>query len=245
VKASISISQPCHENWQGMTPTTNGRHCAACQKVVVDFTQKTDAELLAYLRQHRGGLCGRFNPAQLARPLHQPAAKSVWRTWLAAAAAVWGLREAASEMATAQRTGTGQHEVAPSTTPDAIAARSASVEAVAPNTICGKVTDRQTGDPMPGVTVLIKGTQIGVSTMDDGSFTLQVPAEAINDSLLVQFHSVGYITTERAVDATQARSEVHTAMALSNNELMGDLGVAFPWCSPRGWWWRVRNVFSR
>ncbi|HEX8428647.1 SusC/RagA family TonB-linked outer membrane protein [Hymenobacter sp.] len=62
--------------------------------------------------------------------------------------------------------------------------------------ISGKVTDRQTGEGLPGVTVLLKGTTNGVSTNSDGSFNLgNVPA---NGGTLV-FSSVGYISVERAL----------------------------------------------
>ncbi|MBD2723047.1 carboxypeptidase-like regulatory domain-containing protein [Hymenobacter armeniacus] len=103
---SIQIPQPCHESWDAMTPATQGRHCAACQKTVVDFTLKTDAEILAYLATAAGGpTCGRFAAGQLERPLQRavPAAPMArWRAWLAAAVAVWGVREAVGTSAQAQ-----------------------------------------------------------------------------------------------------------------------------------------------
>ncbi|MBD3169051.1 MAG: TonB-dependent receptor [candidate division Zixibacteria bacterium] len=39
--------------------------------------------------------------------------------------------------------------------------------------ITGTVTDRQTGEPLPGVTVLIKGTSIGAATDFDGFYRIQ------------------------------------------------------------------------
>ena len=81
-----------------MSPVANGRHRAACQKTVVDFTRKSDAEILAHLaRAANGPTCGRFVAGQLERPLQRtaPAAPTRWRVWLA----VWGLREASSPAA--------------------------------------------------------------------------------------------------------------------------------------------------
>ncbi len=89
-----------------MSPTAVGRHCAACAHPVVDFTMKTDAEILAYLAGAAGGrTCGRFAAGQLARPLQRavpvaPAAR--WRAWLAAAVVVWAVRETAGTEAQAQ-----------------------------------------------------------------------------------------------------------------------------------------------
>jgi len=61
--------------------------------------------------------------------------------------------------------------------------------------ISGRVTDQKTGEGLPGVTVLVKGTTNGVSTTADGGFTLTVPA--IGGTL--SFSSVGYITQERSI----------------------------------------------
>ena len=36
--------------------------------------------------------------------------------------------------------------------------------------LSGRVTDRSNGQGLPGVTVLVKGTTVGVSTNVDGSF---------------------------------------------------------------------------
>jgi TonB-linked SusC/RagA family outer membrane protein len=44
-------------------------------------------------------------------------------------------------------------------------------------TITGKVIDEQ-GTPLPGVTVIVQGTTVGMVTNVDGEYTLQVPADA-------------------------------------------------------------------
>jgi hypothetical protein len=83
---TIRIPTPCAESWAAMTPTGGGRHCAACQKTVVNFTQNTDAEILAYLAQATGRTCGRFRAGQLGQPrrLARQAGRSPhWQLWLA------------------------------------------------------------------------------------------------------------------------------------------------------------------
>ena len=103
---SLAIPQPCHESWAAMSPTAPGRHCAACAQTVVDFTLKTDAEILVYLAGAASGrTCGRFAAGQLERPLQRaipvaPAAR--WRAWLAAIAALWAVREGIGAEAKAQ-----------------------------------------------------------------------------------------------------------------------------------------------
>jgi hypothetical protein len=66
----LHIAQPCPESWAAMTPTSAGRHCAACQQTVVDFTLKTDAEIVAHLAQaSRADVCGRLRTDQVGRAL--------------------------------------------------------------------------------------------------------------------------------------------------------------------------------
>lgn len=60
--------------------------------------------------------------------------------------------------------------------------------------ISGNVTDRE-GLPLPGVTIIVKGTSIGTVTNMDGDFTLRVPANAET----LQFSFVGMRTQEIAL----------------------------------------------
>src|SRR4051812_19326280 len=58
----------------------------------------------------------------------------------------------------------------------------------------GKVLNEK-AEGMPGVSVLVKGTNNGVSTNQDGEFSLKVP----NRNTVLVFSSVGYQTQEMAV----------------------------------------------
>jgi len=60
--------------------------------------------------------------------------------------------------------------------------------ALAQQEITGTVTDAQTGETLPGANVSVPGTTVGTATGPDGTYSLQVPADA--DSLNYSF--VGY-----------------------------------------------------
>lgn len=64
---TISIPEPCSENWNYMTLTERGKFCAHCQKEVVDFSIKTDSEIANFIKQNKGNLCGRFIKSQLGK----------------------------------------------------------------------------------------------------------------------------------------------------------------------------------
>ncbi|MGC4104031.1 hypothetical protein [Ferruginibacter sp.] len=64
----ISIPQPCHEDWNAMTPNEQGRHCNVCVKTVVDFTSMSDEEVKHFfLHKKEEKVCGRFRGEQLQR----------------------------------------------------------------------------------------------------------------------------------------------------------------------------------
>ncbi len=64
----ITIPEPCHEDWNKMTPTEQGKFCAQCSKEVFDFTNASDEELYKKV-QAGASLCGRFKKDQLDREI--------------------------------------------------------------------------------------------------------------------------------------------------------------------------------
>ncbi|QMU27536.1 SusC/RagA family TonB-linked outer membrane protein [Adhaeribacter radiodurans] len=80
-----------------------------------------------------------------------------------------------------------------SPTPGLAAPKSNSITKVVTWTISGRVSSG-TGDPLPGVTVLLKGTSTGATTAPDGAYTLTVPESA--GTLVFSF--IGFATQEKA-----------------------------------------------
>ena len=62
-------------------------------------------------------------------------------------------------------------------------------------TITGTVTDLSTGETLPGVNILVKGTSIGTITDVEGNYRLTAP----DDAETLVFSSVGYTTEEVAI----------------------------------------------
>ncbi len=64
----ISINEPCHENWEGMTPNEKGAFCLSCQKNVVDFSNKSINQIKEFFRKKVSSesVCGRFDESQLS-----------------------------------------------------------------------------------------------------------------------------------------------------------------------------------
>jgi hypothetical protein len=63
---SIKVEKPCHEDWNKMKRGGQGKHCDQCNKVVIDFTNAKEEEILKYIRQNSGQrVCGYFRSDQL------------------------------------------------------------------------------------------------------------------------------------------------------------------------------------
>jgi TonB-linked outer membrane protein, SusC/RagA family len=62
----------------------------------------------------------------------------------------------------------------------------------------GKVTDASTGETLPGVSILVKGTNIGTTTNLNGAFSIKAP----KGSTLV-FSFIGYLSEEKTVENEQ------------------------------------------
>ncbi|PST83345.1 SusC/RagA family TonB-linked outer membrane protein [Pedobacter yulinensis] len=82
----------------------------------------------------------------------------------------------------------------------------------AQQTIRGKITDAETGEAIPGVSVVVKGTTSGVSSQPDGTYSIITSA---NGAVLV-FSSVGYLSQEIPAGT---RTQISVAMRSSNTEL--------------------------
>jgi TonB-dependent starch-binding outer membrane protein SusC len=115
-------------------------------------------------------------------------------------------------------------------------------------TVTGKVTDEKDGSPIPGVSVTVKGTNTGTTTLADGSFSLSVPSNA---KVLV-FSFVNYATQEVAIGSkasfavkllseekvlsevvvvaygTQQKKELTGSVAKVGGDKLKDLPVAGP-----------------
>ena len=62
----IAINEPCRENWDAMTPNTQGAFCKVCVKDVIDFSKKSLSEIKNYFADKESQkICGRFKEKQL------------------------------------------------------------------------------------------------------------------------------------------------------------------------------------
>jgi hypothetical protein len=162
---TISIKEPCTQNWNEMSPDNSGRFCASCQKTVVDFTKFSDEELIAYFQQQKTIICGRLTEKQLSIPMPQrPKRLTFWAVNKFAAAslvAALGL----SFKADAQVSIIPTHNISKREVNNAVQEK--------PTLINGIVKDEQ-GEGIPGASITVKNTNKGTVSDIDGRFQLEL-----------------------------------------------------------------------
>lgn len=67
--------------------------------------------------------------------------------------------------------------------------------------LTGTVNDAETGEGLPGVSVMFKGTSVGASTNVDGHFSIEIPDDGTTPTLV--FSLLGYLSKEVAVSGNQ------------------------------------------
>ncbi|WP_319502889.1 SusC/RagA family TonB-linked outer membrane protein [uncultured Draconibacterium sp.] len=87
-------------------------------------------------------------------------------------------------------------------------------------TISGTVTDSKTNESLPGVSIIIKGTTMGITSDFDGNYSLEVP-EA-NATLVFSF--VGY---EKQEIATEGKTTINVSLVSSTTDLDEVMVVAY------------------
>jgi len=236
----LHIPQPCSESWAATTPTAAGRHCAACQKTVIDFTQLSDAEILEQLaRAGTAGTCGQFRGSQLERPLKLLVAPAParWRTWLAAAVAIWGLREGMGLAANAQVRSEQRPTAVPAPTPEQLQLkRRDDYEGMAPatRTLRGVVLDATTGEVLPGVSVVLHGSTIATASNADGEFTLAIPTDMFSgEAPAIDFRYLGYLAqTKVLADFAFEQPLYKVALEADFKGMTGEVVVTSLWMRP-------------
>jgi TonB-dependent SusC/RagA subfamily outer membrane receptor len=204
-KLQLSIPEPCHENWQQMTPTDQGRFCNACAKEVIDFSTMTDMQVLNYFSNlTHEKVCGRALPEQLNRPISRPAEPKKRLFWYWNYFVMFFMFFAKGNSARAQGGIKPVTELSPVKIRGGMVAMSP-VKQQESRLITGKVTNKD-GNPVSFATIKIKGSSIGRTADANGNYSIKVhPGEILNIS------ASGYKETEVAVGTL---SSINTQLEL-------------------------------
>ncbi len=194
----LSIPEPCHEDWQQMTPTEQGRFCNACAKQVVDFSNMSDAQVLNYFSTVKNDkVCGRAYPDQLERAITMPAAPKKRLFWHWNYITMLFLFFSKTNAAKAQGDVKATTVLQPNSFKSVVNINEALQGTVGGlmikrSTIFkGKVTGER-GEAISGATVIIKGSKQGTRTDTEGNYT--ITSNSIQNVL--EISAVGFVRKE-------------------------------------------------
>ena len=191
----LSISKPCHENWNEMTVTQKGKFCGSCQIEVTDFSKMTKIEIKEFfINNATNNICGRFEARQIAE-FNRPEVKTRKRNskpwWIAAATILLFAKQGFTQgrpikdLVPFSQVKTGTLQGNPIEKTWGVEIKKESLI-----TVSGQILSEE-GEPLFGALIRIKATRIGCQADFDGKFKLVVPPEH-QDSLLLEVVFLGY-----------------------------------------------------
>jgi CarboxypepD_reg-like domain/Secretion system C-terminal sorting domain len=222
-KIQLSIPEPCHQNWDKMNPTEQGRFCNACAKQVVDFSNMSDTQVLNYFSTLKDEkVCGRAYPDQLERAITMPAVPKKRLFWYWNYITMLFLFFSKSNNAKAQgmiayAKESKVNNLKQSNVKNTLADKLKEPIVRDNHIINGKITDDK-GEPIAGVTVKIKDSQIATVTDANGLYKIKVNSKF--DKL--QISAAGFQTKEIVLTGVNTNDIVLSKMEL---QLMGEVVV--------------------
>ncbi|MEI7734291.1 MAG: carboxypeptidase-like regulatory domain-containing protein [Ferruginibacter sp.] len=174
----LTIPEPCHESWQQMTPTQQGRFCNACAKEVIDFSTMSDHEVLNYFNNLKhDNVCGRALPSQLERTIALPNEPAKKRFWYWNYITLFFLLFSKNSTAHKPHGGIAFTKFNLNTlkdfTFDLTTRKSSKQKIWVSKIIHGKITD-ENGRGIAAATIAVKGTDRNVQSDSKGVYTIKV-----------------------------------------------------------------------
>ena len=199
----LNIENPCHEKWESFTTTATGGFCASCQKNVIDFSQMSESQLIAFFRDRQNssqGLCGRFREDQLKKSYHI-------EEWVPAWSVLNDQVQYEIPVAIIAQKKYKQAIRLPLIRPMKVVRNIAAAvltllcieEGIGQDrVVSGQVIDADGKDALPGVSISIKGTTRGTVSDRDGRYEI-----AASDKDILIFSFVGYKLMEKKATTTK------------------------------------------
>lgn len=188
----MQVPDPCSESWNAMTPLPGGRYCSRCEKTVVDFSAMSEQQMLRYVLQREGRVCGRFRNDQLNKPLTLYTPPGRWQQLRAAGLLLSGLTLA---------TGVAAQQLVPEP-PQTPAIECGTVDRPGSEekkrVLSGVVTDTN-GEAIVGANIFLKweaGWSSTYGTVSDVDGRFQLKIHDIKSPYRVVISYLGYETRE-------------------------------------------------
>ncbi len=191
-KIQLSIPEPCHEDWNKMSISQQGRYCQSCKKEVIDFSHMPDDKILKMLA-YSVNICGRVEEDQLGRNLSAGGRnnflfKHAWKFLLP----TFFFSKGVSAQGKVARVDT-KRVIIPEVSnradrPQMVGMMLRAITVEKKYTINGNVSDSTTGELIPNARIIISGK--GVDADEQGNFN--ITSKTINSIITIEVSASGY-----------------------------------------------------
>lgn len=185
----LRMTFQCNQQWDALEPRGSHRYCASCNKLVLDFSTMTEAEIFDRLRNASSKLCARVPASKLetANPSRQGSSQLRWTCSVLASVSFLVLPQFIPQDAKAATSEVHQVQASPHSIP---------TQTAATDTLKRKVQliDANSGEPIPFAIVHWKSMQ-GTTDLEGW-----VELQSESDTLHIRVGVVGYEPTTMLID---------------------------------------------
>ncbi|WP_252191153.1 carboxypeptidase-like regulatory domain-containing protein [Polaribacter sp. Q13] len=227
----LSIKTPCSEKFQNFTKTNKGGFCNSCSKEVVDFTRMTSQEIIHYFKKPQINTCGIFNKTQLTSYQEKEIPENRWQF-----RALAGLGLSFISLFSISEIKAQEKNNPIEINKNSNQTKETSVLPVKKQIVKGIISDED--GVLPGVSILLKGTTIGVATNFDGEFTFPKPLEK-GAILIISY--LGYKTENVVIKEKQLNLKLNYNLELKLDSciIMGKVATKEVYKTKRSFWKRL------
>ncbi|GGD11511.1 carboxypeptidase-like regulatory domain-containing protein [Hyunsoonleella pacifica] len=198
---SISISNPCSEQFSQFQKTQTGGFCNSCKKEVIDFRQMSDTQIIDYLNNRQHGICGFFKSSQINRSMENSKPHTnTFKLWNIAAIVILSLFSLQAIQAQ-EKMGKIKTET----------------KAIVDNAQLTGIVEDESG-PLAGANILLKGSKVGAIADFDGKFKFPKPLQQ-GDILIISY--IGYEPQEVVIKQDQKFLKIKLTAA--DIDLLGEV----------------------
>ena len=228
MKMRLSISKPCSESYQYMSPTQKGRFCASCEKEIIDFTLLTDSQIRQFFENQNSAVCGRLKSTQLAHTFEDSGkvrpSKSNWIAALFSTLLVVSASNLKAEPTWKEVLRMPFNFKAGNSVKNTELVNPDSVKIIK-----GKVYD-QAGETLPGAAIKLNSTNIEAISLSDGSFEIQIPAHYKLKSVVLEASYIGFKTISKNLSNYKEGEQL--TLTLTSENYLGMISIDWPQTKP-------------
>ncbi|WP_024479325.1 carboxypeptidase-like regulatory domain-containing protein [Cellulophaga baltica] len=237
---SVSVKKPCSEKFSTFRTTDKGGFCGSCEKEVIDFTTMSKSEILNYLCTATNSTCGRFKTSQL-NDLQM--ANSNVSSFNFLTKSIGAMSFSLLSLCAISSVNAQDEALSTSAQTELVSNPEATTNTTQTNKykVKGLVVDQE-NLPLPGVSVVLKGTNEGVSTDFDGNFEF---SRRLSEGDVLVFSYVGYDTQRYTIAKSETDTiEISILFDSADIELMGDISIEGVYQPKRNITQKIGSIFN-